>query len=165
MDKKELAEKVKTFGIGNVSDLSSGEDLSIAIMNLISIEEHLYFTSMKTQDRKYSLLVDDIRRMRIRLLKELINQPEGELWCVSKHLLSAAMRMIEVGTKHLSTGNIEETERKFNDAYLLYTTFWELNITHKNGQEHDTQETRNTVKANGNGFREMLNNMLNCCKE
>ncbi len=29
-------------------DLSSGEDLSVGIMNLISIEEHLFFTAQKT---------------------------------------------------------------------------------------------------------------------
>ena len=37
-------EKVK----GKEFDLSKQEDLSIALMNLISLEEHFYFSSMKT---------------------------------------------------------------------------------------------------------------------
>jgi len=40
--------KVKNLEKGHALDLSSDQDLSIAIMNLISIEEHLFFTSQKT---------------------------------------------------------------------------------------------------------------------
>lgn len=40
-------DKVKDLEKGHHLDLSSDEDLSIAIMNLISIEEHLFFTAQK----------------------------------------------------------------------------------------------------------------------
>ena len=43
---KKFVDKVKTLEKGHKLDLSSDEDLSIAIMNLISIEEHLFFTSL-----------------------------------------------------------------------------------------------------------------------
>ena len=45
----QLLEKVEKFSKEHKMDLSSDEDLSIAIMNLISIEEHLFFTGMKTK--------------------------------------------------------------------------------------------------------------------
>src|SRR3990167_1750835 len=80
-------------------DLSSGEDLSIGIMNLISIEEHLFFTYNKTKDKKYIDLLNEVRLIRTDLLKEIITDYEGEVWCISKHLLAASMRIMEVGTK------------------------------------------------------------------
>ena len=82
-------------------DLSSDEDLSIGIMNLISIEEHLFFTANKTSRDKYYTLLNEIREIRKTLLKEIIKDYEGEVWCISKHLLAASMRLMEVGTKTL----------------------------------------------------------------
>ncbi len=41
---KELLNKVKAVEKGEKLDLSSAEDLSIAVMNLIAIEEHLFFS-------------------------------------------------------------------------------------------------------------------------
>ena len=37
------------------ADLSSAEDLSIAVMNLISLEEHFFFTAVKTEKNEYSI--------------------------------------------------------------------------------------------------------------
>ena len=70
-------------------DLSSDEDLSIAIMNLISIEEHFFFTGAKTGKPEYYDLLNTAREMRKDLLKRIIKEYEGEVWCISKHLLSA----------------------------------------------------------------------------
>ncbi|MCS7135057.1 MAG: hypothetical protein NZ893_01285, partial [Candidatus Aenigmarchaeota archaeon] len=89
-------------------DLSSDEDLSIGVMNLISIEEHLFFTAKKTGKDKYFALLDEVREMRKKLLKKLIKDYEGEVWCISKHLLAASMRLIEVGTKQFNKGNKTE---------------------------------------------------------
>ena len=51
-------------------DLSSDEDLSIAIMNLISIEEHLFFIGNKTEKTKHFDLLNEVRQMRKELLKK-----------------------------------------------------------------------------------------------
>src|SRR4030042_6251968 len=96
-----LLDKVEEVTKQKELDLSSGEDLSIGIMNLISIEEHLFFTFNKTADSKYLDLLDEVRKMRTELLKEIIKDYEGEVWCISKHLLAASMRIMEVGTKEL----------------------------------------------------------------
>ena len=112
----------------NIADLSSDQDLSIAIMNLISIEEHLFFTGAKTEKTKYYDMINDIREIRKEMLKKIITEYEGEIWCTSKHLLSASMRLMEVGTKQQSLGNNEEAYNMFEKSYHLYCLFWSLNI-------------------------------------
>src|SRR3990167_10471087 len=98
-DAKSLMKKVEEVIKRKDLDLSAGEDLSIGVMNLISIEEHLFFTFNKTKDKKYLELLNEVRKMRTELLKEIIKDYEGEVWCISKHLLAASMRVMEVGTK------------------------------------------------------------------
>jgi hypothetical protein len=112
----------------NQLDLSSDEDLSIAIMNLISIEEHFFFTANKTEKPEYFDLLNVAREMRKDLLKRIVKDPEGEVWCISKHLLSASMRLMEVGTKALSRGQKQDAESLFSKAYQLYSLFWGLNL-------------------------------------
>ena len=53
MDINRFMSKVKAMEKGHQLDLSSDEDLSIAIMNLISMEEHFFFTYNKTKNAKY----------------------------------------------------------------------------------------------------------------
>jgi hypothetical protein len=123
-----LLDKVdKVKGRGKL-DLSSDEDLSIAIMNLISIEEHLFFTAQKTGKTKYLPILKEVREMRKVLLKKIIKDYEGEVWCISKHLLAAAMRLEEVGTKSLGQGKETEAWDLFKMAYQLYSLFWGINL-------------------------------------
>lgn len=123
----EFIKKVQAGKKGEL-DLSSDEDLSIAIMNLISIEEHFFFTGAKTGKSEYFDLLSTAREMRKELLKKIIKEYEGEVWCISKHLLSASMRLMEVGTKALTKGNKQEAEEMFKKAYELYSLFWGLNL-------------------------------------
>src|SRR3990172_8465643 len=123
-----LLDKVEEVTRQKELDLSSGEDLSIGIMNLISIEEHLFYTSQKTKDKKYLDLLDEIRRMRTELMKEIIKDYEGEVWCISKHLLAASMRLMEVGTKELKKGSKKKAWNLFDKSYKLYSLFWGLNL-------------------------------------
>lgn len=123
----EFMNQVKKIEKGHQLDLSSDEDLSIGIMNLISIEEHLFFTANKTGKKTYYDLLFDIREMRKELLKEIIKDYEGEVWCISKHLLASSMRLMEVGTKALGTDQ-ERAYRLFEQSYNLYNLFWALNL-------------------------------------
>ncbi len=109
-------------------DLSSDQDLTIAVMNLISIEEHFFFTGAKTGKNNYYDMINQIREMRKELLKKLITEYEGEIWCISKHLLAASYRLMEVGTKKLATNEKEEAYNFFGKAYELYCLFWGLNL-------------------------------------
>lgn len=125
---KDLLSKVEKATAQKQLDLSSGEDLSIGVMNLISIEEHLFYTSQKTKDKKYLELLNEVRKMRTELLKDIIKDYEGEVWCISKHLLAASMRIMEVGTKELKKGDKEKAWDLFDKSYKLYTLFWGLNL-------------------------------------
>jgi len=103
MSIEELTKKVEQAKKSGV-DLSTEEDLAIAVMNLISLEEHFFFTGAKTDKTEYYDLVHEIREMRKTLLARMIPKTEGESWCISKHLLSTTMRLMEVGTKLQSDG-------------------------------------------------------------
>ena len=124
----EFVEKIDSAKKKNPKDLSSDQDLTIAIMQLISIEEHLIFSGAKTGKKHFYDMVQDIREMRKNLMQQIIPAYEGEVWCISKHLLSASMRLIEVGTKQQSLGNKEKAYDLFDKAYDLYCLFWGLNM-------------------------------------
>jgi hypothetical protein len=66
--------------------------------------------------------------MRKNLLKTIIKDYEGEVWCISKHLLSASMRLMEVGTKAQSMHKPTEAYEYFDKAYDLYALFWGLQM-------------------------------------
>ena len=125
---KEFVERIDSYKKVNPKDLSSDQDLSIAIMNLISIEEHLVFSGAKTGKTSFYDLIEDIRETRKQLMQKIIPAYEGEVWCISKHLLASSMRLMEVGTKQQSLGRDEEASKLFNSAYDLYCLVWGLNM-------------------------------------
>jgi len=124
----EFIQKVDEMKKQEKMDLSSDQDLSIAIMNLVSIEEHFFFTGAKLGKPEYYDMIKDVREMRKELLKKIIKEYEGEVWCISKHLLAASMRLMEVGTKQLGMGKKDEAYDLFGKAYNLYSLFWGLNM-------------------------------------
>lgn len=78
----EILAKAKSMKKEQKLDLSSDEDLSIAVMNLVSIEEHFFFTGAKTGNKKYFEMILEVREMRKELLKKLLKNTEGEMWCL-----------------------------------------------------------------------------------
>jgi hypothetical protein len=124
LDIKKFMEKVKSAEKGHTLDLSSGEDLSIAVMNLISLEEHMLFNGNKTGKTKYFDMLNEVREMRKDLMKQLVKDPEGEVWCTSKHLLAASMRLFEVGTKAQTKGDTKSAYDMFKKSFNLYNLFW-----------------------------------------
>lgn len=165
---KDLVKKVENVSLRKDLDLSSGEDLSIGIMNLISIEEHLFFTSQKTKDKKYLDLLNEVRLMRTELLREIIKEYEGEVWCISKHLLSASMRLMEVGTKELKKKNKKKAWEMFEKSYKLYSLFWGLNLgvvkdPGKVKMPLEKLETKNASVFDKLGT--LVQKAIDCCKE
>ncbi len=129
IDGNKVAEFLKKVGAVKKSggiDLSAAEDASVAVMNLISLEEHFFFTAAKTGDASYHDISKDIRAMRTRVMERLVDKHEGETWCATKHLLSASMRLIEVGSRYQAAGEKERARESFADAYRLYSIFWAL---------------------------------------
>ena len=101
-------------------DISKAQDLVMATVNLISLEEHLAFTAMKTGEQDFYEIARNVRKLRIRCLRELVGEPRGELWCASKHVLSAMMRLLEVASKEDGRKCGEYLEAAFD----LYKLFW-----------------------------------------
>lgn len=127
-DINQLLEKINRLKKEGKLDLSSDEDLSLAVMNLISLEEHFYFTGAKTGKGKYYDLLNRVREIRQELLKKLVGKTEGEVWCIAKHLLAASMRLIEVGIKYHGEGKKKEAEDFFKKAWSLYSLFWSIKL-------------------------------------
>lgn len=158
----------------NELDLSSDEDLSIAIMNLVSIEEHFFFTGAKTGNPKYFDLLQEARKMRGDLLKKLVKDVEqgSEQWCISKHLLAASMRLMEVGTKAQGRGKKEEAQDLFKKAFDLYSLFWGLNLKLVDlGQvkKIDDNQINKNDDDKKTGIMDKLGKavkfLIDCCKE
>lgn len=127
----EMVQKVDASKKVNPLDLSSDQDLSIALMNLISLEEHFFFSGAKTQKTGFYDLINTVRDMRKELMGRIVQKStaeNGEVWCISKHLLAASMRLMEVGTKALGAGKKEDAYNLFNKAYELYSLFWGINM-------------------------------------
>ncbi len=127
---EELMKKVEVLKKSGSIDLTTEEDLSIAIMNLISLEEHFFFTGEKTDKSEYFDLLDEVRAMRKELLAKMIDKKEheGETWCISKHLLAVTMRLIEVGTKLHADAKKDEAKEIFDRAHKTYSLFWALRL-------------------------------------
>lgn len=140
-------------------DLSTAEDLSVAVMNLISLEEHFFFTGMKTRNDDYFDSAQEIRHVRKQLLSKLMPHHEGETWCISKHLLAATMRLIEVGNKLQSEGQKDKAKAMFEDAYKIYSIFWALKLKLISG------ETIKGVARKSSRIEDLVNQLANCCDE
>ena len=173
-----LLEKIKKVGKEGNLDLSSDEDLSIGIMNLISIEEHLFFTAQKTGKVKYYDVLKEVREMRKSLLKTIIKDYEGEVWCISKHLLAASMRLMEVGTKAQTKGEDARAHDFFKKSWDLYNLFWAINLGKVKKEEITNEPTFSEISTDkketpidyvkkdflGN-LSKMISKMFDCCSE
>ena len=167
----ELIEKVDSMKKQDKLDLSSDQDLSIAIMNLVSIEEHFFFTGAKLGKPEYFDLLQEVRKMRGDLLRKIVKDPEGEVWCISKHLLAASMRLMEVGTKQQGMGRKEEAQELFQKAYDLYSLFWGVNmkVINTDDVKKIDSEAINKNDKTKSGFMgklgELVKKAIDCCIE
>lgn len=185
---REFVEKLDAAKKVNPKDLSSDQDLTIGIMNLISIEEHLMFSGAKTGKHQFYDLIDEVREQRKQMMQKIIPSYEGEVWCISKHLLAASMRLFEVGTKALAAGDKDGAYDLFDRSYGLYCIFWGLNMGMINGGMDvkwvKTRPSISNVKKNDNvapviddlpnsmaddskisRLKRWVKNAVNCCIE
>ena len=157
----ELVKKIAEMKKSGEIDLSTEEDLSIAIMNLISLEEHFYFTGVKTGKDEYFDLLNEVRSVRKSLLAKMMDKNEGETWCISKHLLASSMRLIEVGTKLQSDGKKEEAKEMFSNAHKVYSMFWaiRLKLVDASGFKQVA------AKEKPWSYQDIVNKLVDCCDE
>ncbi len=161
MSFEELQKKIATLKENRGVDLSTEEDLSIAVMNLISLEEHFFFSGAKTGKDEYYDMLHEVREMRKVLLARMIDKTEAESWCISKHLLGTTMRLMEVGTKLQGDGKTEDAKQMFTFAYKIFNLFFGLRLKiisapHiKNVLENEKPMTYDDIMAK----------LVDCCKE
>jgi len=160
---EKLKDKLDELKEKSGADLSRDEDLSIAVMNLISLEEHFFFTAQKTGKPEYQHLLRETREIRKEMLARLMPENEGETWCIAKHLLAASMRLMEVGTKQLTAENRVEAEKMFASAYKVYSLFWALRL--KLLELKDLRVEQKPQPEGGWTTEEIVNRLVDCCKE
>jgi hypothetical protein len=91
----------------------------------------------------------------------MLDKTEGETWCISKHLLSASYRLMEVGTKLQSQGKKKEAQEMFDNSYKMYSMFWALRlkvITVDEVKENTASEKPWTVE-------DIVEKLVDCCHE
>lgn len=156
-----LLKKIETLKTSKGVDLSTDEDLAIAVMNLVSLEEHFYFTGAKTDKPEYFDLLEEVRGLRKALLARLIERHEGETWCIAKHLLATTMRLIEVGTKLHAGGEKAEAREMFVRAHKTWTMFWALRL-----KLVDAAGFRQAAASEKPWtLQDIVNKLVNCCDE
>ena len=91
----------------NPLDLSSDQDLTVALMNLLAIEDEFEY----------------VRDVRQELMSRIVAR-NTNIWKESEKLLGAAMHLIDDGNK--VTG--DAAYKLYNRAYELYSMFWGINM-------------------------------------
>ena len=155
----EFLKNVESFKEKAGVDLSTSEDLSIAVMNLISMEEHFFFTAKKTKKDQYLDTIQEIRALRKEFLAKLMPNNEGESWCIAKHLLATTMRLIEVGNKLQSEGEKAQAKQAFEGAYKVYSLFWALKLKLVKGQN-----VKEAAKGSS-ALEDLVAKLADCCDE
>ena len=139
---------------GSVEDiLGENEEIPVAVRSS-STAEDLAEASFAGQQETYLNI-----RGEKELLKELMPNHEGETWCISKHLLSSTMRLIEVGNKLSSDDKKDEAKKMFERAYKVYSIFWALKL-----KLIDGQLIKDTVKTSSN-LEDLVGKLADCCNE
>jgi len=150
-------EAAKKSGI----DLSTEEDLAIGVMNLVSLEEHFFFTGAKTGKSDYYDLLNEVREMRKKLLARMIEKTEGETWCISKHLLATTMRLMEVGTKLEASGDKKAAAEMFGYAFKTFNLFFALRLKIVSAPEvKDVMDKEKPMS-----YDDIMKKLVDCCKE
>ena len=156
---REFLKSVESIKEKAGTDLTTAEDLSVAVMNLISLEEHFFFTGIKLKKDEYFDTAQEIRELRKQFLAQLMPENEGETWCIAKHLLAAAMRLIEVGNKLRSEGEKGKAKETFASAYRIYSLFWGLKLGLIKGRSKDEKNGRQSE------LEELVGKLADCCDE
>ncbi len=163
MDKQltleEFLKKIDSLKEKSGVDLDVTEDLSIAVMNLISLEEHFFFTASKTKKDEYFDTIQEIRSERKELLAQLMPENEGETWCIAKHLLATTMRLIEVGNKLQSEGEKKKAKQTFERAYKIYSLFWALKLGLVKGRGKENKSGKPSQ------LEDLVSKLADCCNE
>jgi hypothetical protein len=108
VEQADIAKKV------NPLDLSSDQDLTIGLMNLIAIED-----ATDTDSELHRMIAD----MRTQLMSRIVLADTG-LFDISVQLLGQAIRLMTAGFR--TSG--DDSYVLYDTAYGVYSAFWGLNM-------------------------------------
>ncbi|OGT06556.1 MAG: hypothetical protein A2103_03165 [Gammaproteobacteria bacterium GWF2_41_13] len=157
-DVQTLVEQFDTTQKQNKLDLSADQDLTIGIMNLIGLEEEFFILGARSNNPSYYESLSRFREIRKNFMQKLIRRYEGEVWCMSKHLMAASMHLMQAGF-HRTQKNAETAYSLFQTAYDLYALFWGLNLDFI--QEQNTQPAATLLGKLGG----LVKKIIDCCIE
>lgn len=100
----------------NLHDLSSDQDLTIALMNLIAIEK-------MCPDTDIGNMVADIR---MNLMQRVVTKEK--YLKQSYELLGQSMRLFDDGIKAMKDGASKQAYDLFDRSYESYVVFWGINM-------------------------------------
>lgn len=112
-------------------DVGVVSDLIQALMNTCSIEHHAIMSYNKTKEKKWLELRDISRQIRRRWLDRIVNESKGELWCISKHILTASEAYFEIADRMYNKGKVNDADEAYNDADTLIGLLIVLNELNK----------------------------------
>lgn len=108
----EAADKTKKV---NVLDLSSDQDLTIGLMNLLYIEDYI-----SNSDSDLLRMVSEIRQ---KLMDKIVKKSDKNRE-ISEKLLLESMQLINAGNK--ASGAV--AYQNYDNAYEKYSLFWGVNM-------------------------------------
>ena len=109
------------------ADIGLIDDLIELCKNLVSIESHAFGSYQSTKDEKYLDIMTITREIRTRYLSLIVKESKSQEWCLSKHLCESIMRLQEINTRFLSTGQKEDAKICIEDAESLHKMLLILN--------------------------------------
>ena len=108
VERADVAKKV------NPLDLSSDQDLTIGLMNLLAIED-------LAPDSRIAQMVRDIDLMRPIVDKAAL---DGDVWQVLEQMLASVMSLIKTGDTAQQKGDARAAYDAYDRAYEGYALFW-----------------------------------------
>ena len=102
----------------NPLDLSSDQDLTIALMNLIHISD--FYALDGDMGKILNEMTDD-------LMSRIVDK-DGKKWDASRHLLAESMKLIADGNKAMDSGQKVAAYKFYDNAYEKYSLFWGINM-------------------------------------
>ena len=100
----------------NPRDLSSDQDLTIALMNMIAVEE-------LCPDTNIGNMVADLRA---KMMQHVVRN--NRFMLISHELLSKSMQLMTDGINALKNGNTKQAYELFDKSYEFYILFWGVNM-------------------------------------
>ena len=112
IEQADVAKKV------NVLDLSSDQDLTIGLMNLLAIEDMV----------PNSQIADMVRGLRKKLMQPIVDKAvvKGDVWPILERMLMGVVAQIKIAENAQKNGDSASAYVAYDKAYELYAVFWGL---------------------------------------